>query len=279
MKRKASASKNEIFLLAGGITRMIKNETMKRILSIAILTLLFVNCKGNTEEKNSIQNDFIISNLWIGDSIISNLDFINNINNSCKINGSFFNRSKNEIEDDSANCVLSKIKFDYSSLEDISQKSLSIGKNIFIDLVVEKTIPKNINNADSYFELTLFSIKNGQRQDSIIIYKTVNFSEALVADTRYFHINNNKIFLLDITEDETGTKVESWKSYEIDKKSGKVTLLKNNIPKNSRTQKDNVAKIDLTKWEGIYWLRPFEENSEKRVIILLIFLRKTKILG
>ncbi|MEP6803043.1 MAG: hypothetical protein ABI892_00865 [Flavobacterium sp.] len=252
---------------------------MKRII-ILVVSLILFSCKDSKLKESKNTNDFIISNLWIGDSIISNLDFINDINNSCKINGSFFNRSKNEIEHDNANCVLSKIKFDYSSLEGLFQKSLSIGKNSFIDLVVEKTIPKNINNGDSYFELTLFSIKNGQRQDSIIIYKTVNFSDALVADTKYFHINNNnKIFLLDITEDETGAKVESWQSYKIDKKSGKVTLLKNYIPKNNQTQKDILAKIDLTKWEGIYWLRPFEENSEKKGNYFIDFFKENKDFG
>ena len=51
--------------------------------------------------------------------------------------------------------------------------------------------------------------KNKTITDSIVIYQSFNFSEALTVKTKYYYLNKNEIYLLDFVEDESGANVEN----------------------------------------------------------------------
>lgn len=236
---------------------------------------LLISCKQNAQEKVQIDDKFIINDLWTGDSLISNRDFINSINSSCKIRGTFFNRSANEIKDDDSKCALSKISFEYDKLDTVEK--VFIGKNNKINLLFKKTLSKKINNSDPYHEVTLFSVKDNLPVDSIVIYRTANFSDALITDTRYFYIKKEKIYLLDITVDEAGTRIESWQSYDINKNSGKINLINSHKPQIK--QNPQYKTSNLSTWEGIYWLNPFEIDSEEKGNYFIDFFKDSKDFG
>ncbi len=116
------------------------------------------------------------------------------------------------------------------------------------------TEPNNIENADLYNQATLYVEKNKKMIDSIVIYRSINFSEALVVKERkYFlsydkiyFLSYDKIYLLDTVEDESGTIVDKWSLFKINE-SGKIILLEEKeIPAIV------IENIEKNNWKGEY---------------------------
>lgn len=232
------------------------------IILLAFLSLL--SCK---KEKDSISNQTILKNInlnpnWIGDKNISDFNFINSINSSCKLNSSFFNRSEKQIKEDNLKCVLSKIKFDYSKLDSLKNK-VSIGKlNNETELLIKNTYPKSKENADLYYQTTLYTEKNNKYSDSLIIYQSINYSEALTVKIRHYYIDKNKIYLLDVIEDESGASVEKWIEYQIEN-NGKIVLTTQKVfPMITKT---DPIQIDKNYWKGNYHFEATNRDNAKTV--------------
>lgn len=126
---------------------------------LVILMCFFTtfSCKKITNKSDKINsNQASINNQWNGDKLISDLDFVSQINTSCLLTSSYFNRSEEEVKQDNLKCVLSKINFDYSKLDSLKGKKIIGNLNNSLELYIEKTTPKNLENADIYNQVTLF---------------------------------------------------------------------------------------------------------------------------
>lgn len=195
-----------------------------------------LSCKKVTDKSTKIVSDQVyINNQWSGDKLISDLGFVDQINISCLLTSPYFDRSEEEVKQDDLKCILSKINFDYSKLDSLREKKIIGHLNDNLELYIKKTIPENLENADIYNQVSLFIKKDEVITDSIAIYESINYIEALTVKQLYYYINNNKIFLLSLLDDESGSSVKSWAEYYVDD-SGKIKLVKN-------------KKIDHTKIE------------------------------
>ncbi|MFL0066881.1 hypothetical protein V2595_14750, partial [Tenacibaculum maritimum] len=81
------------------------------------------------------------------------------------------------------------------------------------------------SDSDDYKFVNLYSTKNNQKQDSLIVFSYENYIEALVNKSTYFYIKNNDIYIYEFNEDEEGIHSNNWKEYRIE--NGKFKLLKN----------------------------------------------------
>lgn len=242
-----------------------------KILFIIISFLSLNSCK-KAQENISIQviaENFSSNKEWEGDHLISDLNFVNSIDSTCRLQTTFFDRSNKQIEKDEKNCTLSKIKFDYEKLNSLKTK-ISIGKiNSTTELFIKKTQPKNNENADLFYQATLYIERNKVISDSITLYKSINFSEALTVEERRYFINNDIIYILDILEDESGSAVEKWMNYKINI-NGKLELIKqklfsttNNVDYiNSR----NISNI----WNGSYHFESTNRGDAKTTFDIVI---------
>lgn len=237
---------------------------IRRILLMKSFLLLMIGCifyckkaQGNSLNKNVSQEVNLDKN-WTGDMIISDLSFVKSINTSCKLDTPFFGRSDKKIKEDNTKCVLSKIKYDYSKLNSLQTKTFIGSISPEIKLFIKKHQQEKIKDADLAYQTYLYIEKNKIISDSIIIYESINYSEALTVKNRYYYINKEKIYLLDFVEDESGSSVEKWSEHKIDL-NGKISLIKQEIITNQNTS----IKSDNNSWEGIYWLYPYDLNSQK----------------
>lgn len=218
---------------------------------LVILMCFFttLSCKKITNKSDKINsNQASINNQWNGDKLISDLDFVNQINISCLLTSSYFNRSEEEIKQDNLKCVLSKINFDYSKLDSLKGKKIIGNLNNSLELYIEKTTPKNLENADIYNQVTLFVKKGEIIMDSMIIYESINYIEALTVKQLYYYIDNNKIFLLNLSEDESGSSVKDWSECYVNE-SGKIKLVKNKKAGNTKIEKkpSQIENAETTK--------------------------------
>jgi len=162
---------------------------------------------------------------------------------------------------------LSKIKFDYEKLS--SLKSIaSLGSiNSTTTLFIKTTKPNNTENADIYHQATLYVEINKKITDSIVIYHSINFSEALTVRERNYYVDKDNIYILDIAEDESGASVEKWSQSKINS-SGKIISVKRNI-----FSTDNSNKIIETKdslWNGTYYFEALNRDNAKTIFEITI---------
>ncbi|WET49250.1 hypothetical protein PYS58_22290 [Chryseobacterium indologenes] len=222
---------------------------MKYLIGLLIVFFTMFSCKKITNKSDKINsNQASINNQWNGDKLISDLDFVSQINTSCLLTSSYFNRSEEEVKQDNLKCVLSKINFDYSKLDSLKGKKIIGNLNNSLELYIEKTTPKNLENADIYNQVTLFVKKGEIIMDSMIIYESINYIEALTVKQFYYYIDNNKIFLLNLSEDESGSSVKDWSEYYINE-SGKIKLVKNKKAGNTKIEKkpSQIENAETTK--------------------------------
>ncbi|MGU3373827.1 hypothetical protein [Chryseobacterium sp. M5A1_1a] len=219
---------------------------------IILLSFLSIFSCKKAQEKTSTQptsNTTIIDKNWNGDVLISDSSFINTIDSSCQLNTTFFDRSEKQIEEDNLKCALSKVKFDYDKLNSINNR-ITVGKlSSEIVLFIKKSSSKITNDADLGYQATLYIEKNKTISDSIIIYQSLNYSEALTVKTKYYYLNMDNIYLLDVAEDESGASTEKWEHYKINT-TGKISLVKQKL-----FSKDNSNVVDNDKnlWKGSYY--------------------------
>ena len=235
---------------------------MKNLIFILCFLSIF-SCKKSQENiSKPISNIAVLDKQWQGDSLISDLSFINSIDASCRLNTPFFDRSEKQINDDNSKCALSKIKFDYEKLNSLKNKT-SIGKiNPQTELFLKATKPQNDENADIYNQATLYVEVNKKTTDSIVIYYSVNFSEALTAKERSYYINNENIYLLDIVEDESGSSVEKWSKNKINS-SGKIILETQKLFSSIKSNNSKKTKDD--NWKGMYYFEASNRDEAKTI--------------
>ncbi|KMQ60087.1 hypothetical protein ACM46_17745 [Chryseobacterium angstadtii] len=238
---------------------------MKNLVILLSFISIF-SCKKAQENvsKPPFPQETSIDKNWSGDVLISDLNFVSSINSTCKLNTTFFNRSEKQVEHDDAKCVLSKIKFDYDKLNSINKKNI-IGKlNSNTELFIKNSVDKN-NNADLSYQTTLYIEKNKTITDSIVIYQSFNYSEALIVKTKYYYLDKNEIYLLDVTEDESGANVEKWEHYKINF-SGSVSLIKQNF----FLKDNNVTKTNIDLWKGVYHFEASNRDEAKTIFDIMI---------
>ena len=241
----------------------------KQIFFIIAILCLF-SCKKTQENKSktTVSNEVFIDKIWNGDVLISDLSFVNSIDSSCKLSTTFFNRSEKQIKEDDSKCALSKIKFDYGKLNSINKK-IHIGNlSSEIELFIKNSSPINANNADLSYQTTLYIEKNKTLSDSIIVYQSFNYSEALTVKTKYYYLDKDNIYLLDIAEDESGANVEKWEQYKINT-SGKTSLVKQKLfTKENNT--NTVIQNNTDIWKGNYYFEATNKDNIKTIFNITI---------
>lgn len=239
---------------------------MKKLIIILCFLSIF-SCKKPQENINTISKEVVLKKEWQGDLLISDFNFVNSIDKTCKLNSAFFGRSDKQINDDNLKCALSKIKFDYEKLNSIKTK-FSIGNiNATTELFIKATKPSNIENADIYNQATLYIELNKKITDSIVIYHSINFSEALTVKERNYYIDKDYIYLLDIVEDESGTNVEKWTKNKVNK-SGKIILVKHKIL--SAENLENASNSNGNLWSGSYYFEASNREEAKTIFEIII---------
>lgn len=196
--------------------------------------ILFVSaCKSKSKKNKQIENkpfkvenNVVIKNINFedGDKLISNLDFIKSINNTCKRVRGVIDDNDIQRKDFNNRCKFYKISYNYNVFRGFEgQKQLFRKNNIRYSLGVAN---KN-SDSDDYKFINLYSIKNGKKMDSLTIYSYQNYIEALVTKGTYFYIKNDKVFIYEFNEDEKGIHNNKWSEYKIEK--DKFKLSKRNI--------------------------------------------------
>lgn len=241
---------------------------MKKIIIILCYLSIF-SCK-KTQEKisiNAISKTFELNKAWQGDPLISDLNFVNSIEPTCKLNGSLFGRADNQVKDDNLKCALSRIKFNYEKLSSLKSK-ISIGNIGFsAKIFIKTTKPNNTQNADVYNQATLYIEINKNITDSIIIYRSISFSEALTVKERNYFISNDNIYLLDIAEDESGTNVEKWSHNKINSE-GKIVRIKQK--KFSLEDSEKTIRKVNNPWKGTYHFEASNRDKVKTIFDITI---------
>lgn len=238
---------------------------MKNLIIILSFISIF-SCKKAQENisKPPFSKEISIDKNWSGDVLISDLNFVSSIDPTCKLNTTFFNRSEKQVKEDDAKCALSKIRFDYDKLNSINKK-YSIGKlNSNTELFIKNSVAKN-NNADLSYQATLYIETNKTISDSIVIYQSFNYSEALTVKTKYYYLDKSEIYLLDVAEDESGGNVEKWEHYKINL-SGKISLVKQNF----FLKDNNVKKTNIDFWKGSYHFEASNRDEAKTIFDITI---------
>ncbi|WP_347217267.1 hypothetical protein [Chryseobacterium sp.] len=220
---------------------------------IIILSFLsFFSCKKD-HQKTTIPEEISIDKKWAGDILISDINFVKAINASCKLNNPFFDRTEQQIREDDQRCILSKIKYDYSTLDSIKAKTFMGSVTPEIKLFIRNTKSSD-KDADLSHQATLYIEKNNVPTDSLVIYESLNYSEALTVTQRYFYLHKDKIYLLDFFEDESGAEVKKWTEHTINT-NGKITLVKEETFQ-SKDHSDDQETSDET------------DNSQKYSLVL-----------
>ncbi|WDF61611.1 hypothetical protein PQ462_09530 [Flavobacterium sp. KACC 22758] len=222
---------------------------MKKII-FPLIILLLISCKKENDLKviANKENDTITikngSNLIpYGDELISKYDFVSKIENGESV------KSKRE--------NLSKIIFDYNKFDSWDFNAIETENTGDIVLKFSKE-EKDNSDADIYTHIILSTFKNNKKIDEITVYKNENYSEALALIRQFFYIDSNlDLWLLEINEDEAGIRLRSWNQYKIDKKNGKIELVKSNkISSNTNGKNENNDQ-----WKGKYIFEKEDLNN------------------
>ena len=229
---------------------------MKKIILFLIFVIVISCKKDNTiteqEVKNSETNKTESSYTSIGDSLISQSNFVKEITNN------------NDIKVQRIN--LSKIKYNYekfSSWNYNDKEEKNIGN---INLKFQKAnIQKS--DADIFVYVNLSIYKDNKKTDSLTVFKEENYAEALVAINQYYYIDKNlNLWTLEISEEEDGIKVIHWNQYKIDIQTGKIKLISKVIDNNPSIV-DNETAVS---WEGKYLFERSNRDDLKTSFEILI---------
>lgn len=239
---------------------------MKKI----IILLLFLNvfsCKKVQKGILEVNPNFTIEKKWSGDVLISDLNFAESINTSCKLSTPFFDRTENQIRADNLKCALSKIKYDYEILNSINTEIYIGNISSDVKLFIQNSLFKNKNIEDVKYQVMLYVEKDKIRSDSMIIYQSFNYLEALVVQEKYYYLNKNHIYTIDIVEDESGASVEKWEHYNINT-NGKISLAKQEIF-SSKVSNQVVDEKNIF-WKGLYYFEASNRDEVKTIFNITI---------
>ncbi|MEO8234266.1 MAG: hypothetical protein ABI549_02525 [Flavobacterium sp.] len=220
-----------------------------KFLGIFTLFILIISCKNdsasivNSQIDGNIESKEVAS-VSLGDSLISQSDFVNKINSN--------------IDFKEKRATISKIKYDfnkYTSWTDNTTEEKQL-EDIGLKFKKESQIK---NDADIYINIGLIVSKNNKQTDKLTVYKQENYAEALVAVSQYFYVDGNlNLWTLGIEEDEEGIYVKSWNQYKIEKETGKIKLVKENIK-----VKKEVATETSNNWTGKYFFEKTNRDELK----------------
>jgi hypothetical protein len=224
---------------------------MKKIVLFLIITLMF-SCKNENNPNlvkegintNNANTKIIVSS--IGDSLISQFDFVNKINTS--------------IDKKEQRINLSGIKYDYDKFTSWNSDSIEEKKIGKITLKFQKINIKK-NDADIFVHVNISTLVNNVKSDTLTVYKQENYAEALVAINEYYFVNSDlNLWTLETNEDEDGIKIISWNQYKINSETGKIVLFKNHINNKIKNLKDiKVAES----WSGKYFFEKTNRDELK----------------
>jgi len=233
---------------------------------IILLYLLSISCEKAQKRIStpSLLNTISTDKNWNGDILISNLNFVNSIDSTCKLMTPIFNRSDKQVEVDDTRCAVSKIKFDYDKLNTINKKIVIAKPTSDTEIYIKKSTPES-SDTDVSYQATLYIKKNKKIYDSLIIYQSFNYSEALTVKAKYYYINKNDIYLLDFAEDESGTNVEKWEHYNINA-SSKIYLVQRIFFKMSNA----ITEITQDAWKGVYHYEASNKDDVKTIFDIRI---------
>ena len=234
------------------------NSNNIKLLLFATSCIFLISCKKdyNTttqqEVKNSENNKTEVNFASIGDSLISQSDFINGIEKSSDIKIQRIN--------------LSKIKYNYSKFPSWNYNDIEEKKIGNITLKFQKANIKK-SNADVFVHINLSIYKDNKKIDSLTVYKEENYAEALVAVTQYYYIDTNlDLWTLEINEEEDGIKVIHWNQYKIDIQTGQIKLIRKSIDNNSNI----VVNEAVVSWTGKYVFEKSNRDDLKTSFEILI---------
>ncbi|KAB1068401.1 hypothetical protein F6U93_06785 [Tamlana haliotis] len=153
----------------------------------------------------------------MGDSLISDGNFIDKINTTCVSGGDL------EISDSyKMKCEFFKIKFIYENLNGINNEVIQNFKNINYSIKQSK----ETSDADDFVIKNLILKKEGVLTDSIRMYSYENYIEALAQKNEYFYIKDNNLWILKFNIDEDGVNVVDWHRFTVND-GGKIILEEN----------------------------------------------------
>lgn len=234
------------------------------IYGFSLFGLIIISCNKIKEDKvgietnTEIKKQFTIAFNYKGDPLIGDLDFVKSIDSTCRIDGSYYEQTKEESKADKERCVLNKIKFNYESLQKLKTRILVDSLNGGIKLYIQKSTPtiKERKNADIYEQAKLYVERNNVITDSLVIYHEINSMEGMVAMVKYHYFDRSTIYLLDLAESEEGTEVSKWQKYKVNE-NGKIVLT-DELRVNYNYFLDGLNEVEYTsdfrdkKWYGDY---------------------------
>ena len=223
---------------------------MNKTIIILFISFFIFSCKNENnstiykvQENKKINNEIV--NISIGDSLISKLNFVNSIKNN---NDKKLQRSS-----------LSNIKYNFDKFTSWNDNTIEEKEIGDINLKLQRVVGFK-NNADIFIHIELKISKKNEQTDKLILYKQENYAEALVAVTQYFYIDNDlNLWTLEIEEEEDGIIVKSWNQYKLEKETGKIILVKENIINN----KVNDKNTKIGNWNGKYFFEKTNRDELK----------------
>lgn len=204
---------------------------MRSLVCLLCCISVMMSCNKVKEDKveanTTLAEEVTVMTNWKGDPLIADLDFVKSIDPSCKIEGSYYESSDEQMEEDNARCVLNKIKYDYYLFQELKARVLVDSLEGGIKLYINTTLPtaKEKQYAEVYHQATLYVEKEGKVVDSMVLYEYVNYMEAMVVSLRYHYLDGNKLYLLDYEDSENGSEVDQWQEYIINN-TGTITLVR-----------------------------------------------------
>lgn len=193
-------------------------------LKIGLILLVLLSCKSALKDKNNdTQKKYAAKsiNFELGDSLISNINFIKTIDKSCKRASGVLSDSKKEREEFGQKCNFYKINYEYDLFRGLENKKELFENN---DINYYIALANKKSDSDDYKFIKLYSLENDRKLDSLIIFSYENYIDALVNKGTYFYIKTNKVYTYNFNEDEEGIHSDNWSEYEI--KNGRFNLLK-----------------------------------------------------
>lgn len=179
------------------------NEAVVKIVTLSILILLLISCKQKVLSQ-PCQNLIVKSSnnvFLLGDSIVANSAFSNQVNTSCATG--------------KEGCILEKLTTDYySSFSKESGSVLKLDKTHQLSLKIYKKKSSTEEHIRAYALLSV----NNLVSDSMLCYEYYNNANTLSCYEQiyYININQRKIWTVMLTYDEESAEANSVNIYKID---------------------------------------------------------------
>lgn len=229
------------------------NEAVVKIVTLSILILFLISCKQKVLSQ-PCQNLIVKSSnnvFLLGDSIVANSTFSNQVNTSCATG--------------KEGCILEKLTTDYySSLSKESGSVLKLDKTHQLSLKIYKKKSSTEEHIRAYALLSV----NNLVSDSILCYEYYNNANTLSCYEQiyYININQRKIWTVMLTYDEESAEANNVNIYKIDLNTNRF---RKEVSKNEKAYKSASDK-ETAFIEGLYpmthhlFLSSKDKSEDKR---------------